>query len=135
MAVLKLELGSVDAKAHAAGRGQMKGQARWPTAWGCQAIKSTEYHWSRRVMCCQFSHVPTHKSSRSYKLGALPPKQTALASGNNTPGHQDMLPQMRIFVSSWQVAQRLYRLRPATQATLLEGHSPATPKILCSFKL
>ena len=36
-------------------------------------------------MCCQFSGVSTHKSSRNYKLGALPPKQTALASGNNTP--------------------------------------------------
>ena len=85
MAVLELELGSVDAKAHATGQGQMKGQARWPTAWGCQSIKSMECHWSRRVMCCQFSHVSTHKSSRNYKLRALPPKQTALAGGNNTP--------------------------------------------------
>lgn len=36
-------------------------------------------------MCCQFTQVSTHKSSHSYKLVALPPKQTALASGNNTP--------------------------------------------------
>lgn len=42
MAVLKLELGSVGAEAHAAGQGQVKGRARWPTAWGCQPIKSTD---------------------------------------------------------------------------------------------
>ena len=52
---------------------------------GMPAYKKQGYHWSGRVMCCQFSRVSTHKSSRNYKLGALPPKQTPLASGNNTP--------------------------------------------------
>lgn len=36
---------------------------------------------------CHQSHtqVSTYKSSHNYVLVALPPKQTALASGNNTP--------------------------------------------------
>lgn len=131
MEVLELELRPVDAKAHATSQGQIKGQARWPTAPGCQSIKSTEHHWSKQRSCHQLTHGSAHISSHNYKLMALSPKQTALASGNNTPWAPGCLTPGKYFCETrgkWHNAAS--DCDAPIRWHLPESYSPAAAKIL-----